>query len=62
MEAGERRRTQEEFAAESIDVVVATVAFGMGIDRSNVRCVIHAAMPNRSSTTSRKPAAPDGTG
>ena len=45
MEADERRRTQDEFAAESIDVVVATVAFGMGIDRSDVRCVIHAAMP-----------------
>ena len=45
MEAQERRRTQDAFAAEEIDVVVATVAFGMGIDRSDVRCVIHAAMP-----------------
>jgi ATP-dependent DNA helicase RecQ len=45
MEADERRRTQDAFAAESIDVVAATVAFGMGIDRSDVRCVIHAAMP-----------------
>lgn len=43
--AAERRRIQEEFAQERLDVVVATVAFGMGIDRSNVRCVIHAAMP-----------------
>jgi ATP-dependent DNA helicase RecQ len=41
----ERRRTQERFAQEQLDVVVATVAFGMGIDRSDVRCVIHAAMP-----------------
>ncbi|MPZ50335.1 MAG: RecQ family ATP-dependent DNA helicase [Dehalococcoidia bacterium] len=40
-----RARTQEAFAAEKLDVVVATVAFGMGIDRSNVRCVIHAALP-----------------
>jgi len=40
-----RRRTQEAFAAEEADVVVATVAFGMGIDRSNVRFVCHAAMP-----------------
>jgi len=45
MEADERRRTQDAFASEEIDVVVATVAFGMGIDRSDVRCVIHAAMP-----------------
>ena len=45
MEADERRRTQDAFAAETIDVVAATVAFGMGIDRSDVRCVIHAAMP-----------------
>jgi ATP-dependent DNA helicase RecQ len=41
----ERRATQDAFAAESLDVVTATVAFGMGIDRSNVRCVIHATMP-----------------
>ncbi len=40
-----RAKTQEHFAKERIDVVVATVAFGMGIDRSNVRCVIHTAMP-----------------
>jgi ATP-dependent DNA helicase RecQ len=45
MEADERRRTQDEFAAEALDVVAATVAFGMGIDRSDVRCVVHAAMP-----------------
>ena len=45
MEADERRRTQDAFASEQIDVVAATVAFGMGIDRSDVRCVIHAAMP-----------------
>jgi ATP-dependent DNA helicase RecQ len=45
MEADERRRTQDAFASEEVDVVAATVAFGMGIDRSDVRCVIHAAMP-----------------
>ncbi len=41
----QRNSTQEAFANESLDVVAATVAFGMGIDRSNVRCVIHATMP-----------------
>jgi ATP-dependent DNA helicase RecQ len=40
-----RRTNQEAFAAEDADIMVATVAFGMGIDRSNVRFVIHAAMP-----------------
>lgn len=40
-----RRQTQDDFMAEKTDVVVATVAFGMGIDRSDVRCVIHTAMP-----------------
>jgi ATP-dependent DNA helicase RecQ len=45
MDPDERRRTQDAFAAEEIDVIAATVAFGMGIDRSDVRCVIHAAMP-----------------
>ena len=41
----ERHRAQEAFIAERADVVVATVAFGMGIDRSDVRYVLHAGMP-----------------
>jgi ATP-dependent DNA helicase RecQ len=41
----ERRDAQEAFANEKCDLVVATVAFGMGIDRSNVRFVLHTAMP-----------------
>ncbi len=41
----ERRAIQDAFAAEKCDLIVATVAFGMGIDRSNIRFVIHANMP-----------------
>ncbi len=45
LSAGERRRAQEAFINERVNIIVATVAFGMGIDRSDVRCVIHAGMP-----------------
>jgi ATP-dependent DNA helicase RecQ len=41
----ERARNQEAFQRDDADVVVATVAFGMGIDKSNVRYVIHRDMP-----------------
>ncbi len=40
-----RKKISEDFAQERTNVVVATVAFGMGIDRSNVRCVIHECIP-----------------
>lgn len=41
----ERARTQEEFRQDICPVIVATVAFGMGIDKPNVRFVIHADLP-----------------
>jgi len=41
----DRKRNQEDFIQEKVDLIVATVAFGMGIDKSNVRFVIHAGMP-----------------
>jgi ATP-dependent DNA helicase RecQ len=40
-----RERVQREFLTGKLDVVVATIAFGMGIDKANVRTVVHAALP-----------------
>ena len=40
-----RHRNQDAFLNEAVDVMVATVAFGMGIDRSDVRFVVHAGAP-----------------
>ena len=45
MEPEDRAANQEAFQRDDVDVVVATVAFGMGIDKSNVRWVIHRDMP-----------------
>jgi ATP-dependent DNA helicase RecQ len=41
----DRSRHQDAFLEEETDVIVATVAFGMGIDRSDVRFVVHAGAP-----------------
>jgi ATP-dependent DNA helicase RecQ len=45
MENDLRSRSQEAFQRDDVEVMVATVAFGMGIDKSNIRYVIHRDMP-----------------
>ncbi len=45
MEPEARAKAQEAFQKDDVDVIVATIAFGMGIDKSNVRYVIHRDMP-----------------
>jgi ATP-dependent DNA helicase RecQ len=45
MDASARDRAQEAFKRDDVEVITATVAFGMGIDKSNIRFVIHRDMP-----------------
>ncbi|MDA0322189.1 MAG: ATP-dependent DNA helicase [Verrucomicrobia bacterium] len=45
LEPAERTRNQEAFIRDEAPVVVATIAFGMGIDKPNVRYVVHADLP-----------------
>ena len=45
MSAAHRRRVQKRFMSGDLRIVVATVAFGMGLDKSDVRAIIHYNMP-----------------
>ena len=45
LETAKRSRNQDDFLREKVDVIVATIAFGMGIDKPDVRYVIHYDMP-----------------
>ncbi len=46
MATGERNRRHEAFLSDEIPVMVATSAFGMGIDKPNIRWIVHVALPD----------------
>jgi RecQ family ATP-dependent DNA helicase len=45
LDAERRKQVQEDFQAGRLEIIVATIAFGMGIDKPNIRTIIHTALP-----------------
>ena len=58
----ERKESQDDFTYDRIRVMVATNAFGMGIDKSNVRYVLHYNMPQSLNIITRRLEEPGATG
>lgn len=46
MFADDRNRTQDEFLSGHTDIIAATIAFGMGVDKADIRTVVHMALPS----------------
>lgn len=46
MSAAQRKKIQKHFMDGTLRIIVATVAFGMGINKANIRCIIHYNMPS----------------
>lgn len=59
MDPATRSATQDDFLMEKIDVIVATIAFGMGIDKPDVRFVIHYDMPKSLEDIIKRRGVPD---